>query len=74
MKTLFLTVTDITPKKIKSWGSPQLVTVEGRPTWIMDVIYNTLVFCGPVEARAQAHVRDGRVIRWVYPGTGEPVP
>lgn len=67
-------VTDITPKKIKMWGTPQLATIEGKPTWVLDVNYNTIVFCGPMEAKAQAHVRDGRVIRWVYPGSGEPVP
>lgn len=67
-------VTDITPKKVKMWGTPQLTTMEGRPTWVIDVDYDTTVFCGPITARAQAHVRDGQVIRWVYPGSGEPVP
>lgn len=67
-------VTDITPKKIKMWGTPQLATMEGKPTWVIDVNYDTIVFCGPLEARAQAHIRDGRVIRWVYPGSGEQVP
>lgn len=67
-------VTDITPKKVKMWGTPQLATMEGKPTWVIDVNYDTIVFCGPMEARAQAHIRDGRVIRWVYPGSGEPVP
>jgi hypothetical protein len=67
-------VTDITPKKIKMWGTPQLATIEGKPTWVIDVNYDTIVFCGPMEAKAQAHVRDGLVIRWVYPGSGEPVP
>ena len=67
-------VTDITPKKIKMWGTPQLTTMEGRPTWVIDVNYDTIVFCGPLEARAQAHVRDGKVIRWVFPGSGELVP
>ena len=67
-------VTDITPKKIKMWGTPQLATMEGKPTWVIDVNYDTIVFCGPLEARAQAHVRDGKVIRWVFPGSGEQVP
>ena len=67
-------VTDITPKKVKMWGTPLLATMEGRPTWVIDVNYDTIVFCGPIEARAQAHVRDGKVVRWVYPGSGEPVP
>lgn len=67
-------VTDITPNKVKMWGAPQLATMEGRPTWVIDVNYDTIVFCGPIEARAQAHVRDGKVVRWVYPGSGEPVP
>ena len=67
-------VTDITPKKVKHIGQPQLVTAEGRPTWVIDVHYDTVVFCGPIEAHAQAHIRDGKVVRWVYPGSGEPVP
>lgn len=67
-------VTDITPKKVKTWGTPQLATMEGKPTWVINVDYDTIVFCGPIQAKAQAHVRDGRVIRWVYPGSGEPVP
>ena len=67
-------VTDITPKKVKHIGQPQLITTEGRPTWVIDVHYDTVVFCGPIEAHAQAHIRDGKVVRWVYPGSGEPVP
>jgi hypothetical protein len=67
-------VTDITPKKVKRMGAPQLVTTEGKPTWVIDVHYDTIVFCGPMEAHAQAHIRDGKVVRWVYPGSGEPVP
>lgn len=39
-----------------------------------DVDFPTVVFCGPIDAKAQARVRAGRVVAWVYPGSGELVP
>jgi hypothetical protein len=38
------------------------------------VFYETMAFCGPIDAEAQAQVRDGKIVRWIYPGSGEPVP
>lgn len=67
-------VSEITPGKVKRWFMPRQETIDSRPTWTVDLLYDAIVFCGVVEARAQAHVRDGRVIRWIYPGSGEPVP
>jgi hypothetical protein len=67
-------VTEITPGKIKHWGRAAQREIDGTPTWCIDVVFGTMVFCGPIDATAQARVRDGRVIAWVYPGSGEPVP
>lgn len=66
-------VTDIKPHKIRRWSSPQPHTIDGQPTWVVSVFYETVAFCGPVDAEARAHVRNGRLVRWVYP-SGEPVP
>lgn len=67
-------VSEITPGKVKRWFMARQESIDSRPTWTVDLLYDAIVFCGVVEARAQAHVRDGRVIRWIYPGSGEPVP
>ncbi|MBL9117518.1 MAG: hypothetical protein JNJ83_21110 [Verrucomicrobiaceae bacterium] len=64
----------ITPKKVKRWHAPQLLMIEGRPTWTVDVTYSATVFCGEVDAVAQAHFGAGKVVKWIYPGSGEPVP
>lgn len=66
-------VTDIKPHKIRRWGLPQPHTIDGQPTWVVSVFYETMAFCGPVDAEARAHIRGGRIVRWVYP-SGEPVP
>lgn len=67
-------VTEIKLNKIKRWGTPQARTIDNLPTWTVSVFYEAMVFCGPIDAEAQAQVRDGKVVRWIYPGSGEPVP
>ena len=67
-------VTEITPKKILSWEPAQLQTLAGQPTWCINLWFKALVPCSLVDAQAQAQVRQGRVIAWIYPGSGEPVP
>jgi hypothetical protein len=67
-------VTDITQPRVRRWGQAESKIVSGQPVWTVDVWYETMAFSGPMEARAQAHVRNGRVVAWIYPGSGEPVP
>ncbi len=67
-------VTDIKRNKIQRWGAPQATTIDNKPTWTLNVFYETMAFCGPIDAEAQAHIRDGKIVRWIYPGSGEPVP
>ncbi len=67
-------VTDIKINKIRRWGTPQSALIDNKPTWKLSVFYETIAFCGPVDAEAQAQIRDGKVVRWIYPGSGEPVP
>lgn len=66
-------VTEISPPKVRRWGKAEQKVIQGQPLWTVDVWYDTVVFCGPIVAQAQARVRDGKVIAWVYP-SGEPVP
>jgi hypothetical protein len=67
-------VTEITAEKILRWEPAQLQTLAGQPTWCINLWFKALVPCGLVDAQAQAQVRQGRVIAWIYPGSGEPVP
>lgn len=67
-------VTDIKLNKIQRWGTPQATTIDNLPTWTLSVFYETMAFCGPIDAEAQAQIREGKIVRWIYPGSGEPVP
>ena len=67
-------VTDIRLDRIQRWGVPQARTIDDQSTWTVSVFYQSMTIFGPIDAEAQAHVREGKVIRWIYPGSGEPVP
>ena len=69
-----LDVVEVSSKKIKKWGEARLREVDGEQIWTVDVVYSATVFCGEVDATAQAQLRGGRVFRWIYPGSGETVP
>ena len=66
-------VTDVDPKKVVSWGKPEMKTVDGKPTWVIDVRYEAKTIFGLMEVNSHAHVRDGSYVRWVY-DSGEPLP
>jgi hypothetical protein len=67
-------VTDITPQNIIRWGQPMLENIKGMPTWTIEVSYRTKTMFGPMDVISLAHVREGRVIDWIYKGSGEPIP
>ena len=66
-------VSDVDPKKVVHWGAPEIKTVDGKPTWVIDVRYEAKTIFGLMEVDSHAHVRDGRYIRWVY-DSGEQLP
>ncbi len=66
-------VSDVDPKKVVSWGKPEMKTVDGKPTWVIDVRYEAKTIFGLMEVNSHAHVRDGSYVRWVY-DSGEPLP
>lgn len=63
-------VTEIKPDNIKEWGEPQMV--DGA--WTVIVKYETQTMFGKFETEAQATIKNGRVEKWIYTGSGEVVP
>jgi hypothetical protein len=66
-------VSDVDPKKVVHWSEPTLKTLDGKPTWVIDVRYEAKTLFGPMEVDSHAHVRGGQFVRWVY-DSGEPLP
>lgn len=66
-------VTDVDPKKVSHWSLPRQQTIDGKPTWVVDVTYSTNTLFGLMEVPSHAHIRDNQLVRWVY-DSGEPVP
>ncbi len=67
-------VTEIDVEKIERWGPVRFEMVEGEPYWTGTVNYQTATLFGLIDTEAQALIRKGRVIDWVYTGSGEEVP
>lgn len=63
-------VTEIKPETIKEWGEPQMT--DG--VWTVIVKYETQTMFGKFDTEAAAHIKDGKVQKWVYTGSGEEVP
>lgn len=67
-------VTEIKPENIKSWGDPAQEKIDGTDYWTVNVKYETQTMFGKFETEAQARIKNGRVDKWVYTGSGEVVP
>lgn len=66
-------VSDVDPNKVVHWSAPTLSTIDGKPTWVIDVRYEAKTLFGPMEVNSHAHVRGGQFVRWIY-DSGEPLP
>ncbi len=67
-------VTEIKPDGVKSWGDPAQEKIDGTEYWTVNVKYETQTMFGKFETEAQARIKNGRVEKWVYTGSGEVVP
>ena len=67
-------VTEIKPDNVKSWGEPAQEKIDGMEYWTVNVKYETQTMFGKFETEAQARIKNGRVAKWVYTGSGEVVP
>ena len=63
-------VTEIKPENIKEWGEPQL----NDGIWSVIVKYETQTMFGKFDTEAQAQIKNGKVEKWIYTGSGEVVP
>ncbi|HEY1048830.1 MAG TPA: hypothetical protein VGE39_03715, partial [Prosthecobacter sp.] len=67
-------VTEIKLDNIKSWGDPAQEKIDGTDYWTVNVKYETQTMFGKFETEAQARIKNGKVDKWVYTGSGEVVP
>ncbi len=67
-------VTEFTLEKIKSWTPALFDEVDGEPYWTATVKYEAKTIFGTFDAEAMALMQKGAVKKWIYAGSGEPVP
>ena len=67
-------VTEIKLDEIDRWGPVRVDYFEGQVYWVASVHYKSPTLFGLVPAEAMALMRKGKVLDWVYPGSGEDVP
>lgn len=67
-------VTEIKPDIISSWGPVIREEVDGEAYWTSTVGYITVSMFGELNTEAQALMRNEKVIRWIYTGSGDSVP
>ncbi|MDZ4404647.1 hypothetical protein [Prosthecobacter sp.] len=67
-------VTEVKPDNVKSWGDPAQEKIDGNDYWTVNVKYETQTMFGKFETEAQARIKNGKVEKWVYTGSGEVVP
>lgn len=67
-------VTEIKPDNVKSWGEAAREKIDGNDYWTVNVKYETQTMFGKFETEAQARIKNGKVEKWVYTGSGEVVP
>lgn len=67
-------VTEIKPDNIKEWGEVSREKIDGEDYWTVIVKYETQTMFGKFDTEAQARIKNGKVRKWVYTGSGEVVP
>lgn len=58
---------------IRAWGPVRYQEIEGEPWWVGSVRYTAHTIFGEFPAEALALMRQGKVEKWIYAGTREPV-
>lgn len=67
-------VTEIKLDEIDGWGRIRYEVIDGEPYWTGTVTYKTATLFGIIDSEAMALIRKGKVIDWIYTGSGEEVP
>ena len=56
------------------WSPLRWTEIEGEPYWAVNVRYTARTIFGQFPTEAMALMRHGKVEKWIYAGTGEPLP
>lgn len=67
-------VTEIRQNMIQYWGRIHFDVVQGEPYWVGRVDYTASSIFGIFPTQAKALMRQGKVVKWIYTGSEEPVP
>jgi hypothetical protein len=67
-------VTEIKPDNIKKWGEATREKDKEHDFWSVVVTFEATTPFGKFEQDAQAQVKNGKVLKWIYTGSGEVVP
>lgn len=67
-------VTEIKLSSIKGWGPARPQLWNGKPVWTATVTYPTKSLFGVFDTEGMAIMLDGRVVEWLYTGSGEEIP
>ncbi len=67
-------VTDFTLADVQAWTPVRFRDVDGEPYWTANVRYVARTIFGDFPTEAMAMMRQGKVEKWIYTGSGEPVP
>lgn len=67
-------VTEFNVGMIKGWGAVLYDEIDGEPYWTGTVSYDAKTIFGTFPAEAMALMRRGKVEKWIYSGSHEPVP
>jgi hypothetical protein len=66
-------VTEFTASSIQSWGPVEYVTEEGKGYWSCTIVVRMSTIFGDVDTDVQAFMNNGKVVKWIYAGSKEPV-
>jgi hypothetical protein len=67
-------VTEFKPADVRKWGDVTEVLVDGARQWCVELEYRTKTKFGHFDVTASAYVKDGKVAKWIYTGSGERIP
>ena len=67
-------VTEIKPDNVKKWGEVTREKDKDHDFWSVVVTFEATTPFGKFEQDAQAQIKNGKVQKWIYTGSGEVVP
>ncbi|MEZ5324431.1 MAG: hypothetical protein R3F19_05160 [Verrucomicrobiales bacterium] len=67
-------VTEIKPEMITYWARIHYEKIDGAHYWVGRVDYTANSIFGIFPTQAKALMQNGKVIKWIYAGSEEPVP